>query len=170
MKTSEFPFWLDLVLRSLPPILVVGGWAIAYHLQGLQARRKLLREEAEGMRDAVAELHQAALEFHTNVYEESKRLLILRSITDLERRRQMLPLMGRSRSFLGKDYAPVSSIEAVTIAPQLIANLNQAITLEHFDDPSAEPLKAADPQVLKIGQEAAELTAAIDRAFVAALD
>ena len=55
---------MELILKSLTPLLVVGGWIVVYQLQALQARRKLLREEVEKTRQAVEKLLEMALKFH----------------------------------------------------------------------------------------------------------
>jgi hypothetical protein len=170
LNSPTIPFWLDVVLRSLTPILVVGGWVVVYQLQALQSRRKLLREEAETMRQAVHDLHELAVEFHTEAYAAPRRLEVLRRMTELERRRTVLPQIARSKRVLGFSVSPLSSVAAAHIEPQLVVKLNQAITLEHFDDPTAEPLDAGSGQFQKIAQACSDMVAAIDNILIAALD
>ena len=170
MNAQGLPVWLDLILRSLPPLLVVGGWAVVYQLQGLQARRKLLREEADKMRAAVHDLHQLAADFHTHAYSEHDRLKVLRAMTDLDRRREMLPRIARSKKIVFWQVSPIADVSDVSLDPRLIVSLNQAITGEHFDDPGAEPLPGDAEQLRRIGDSCAALVLAIDQALIAALD
>ena len=144
---------------------------VVYQLQALQARRKLLREEAEAMRDAAHELHQLAVDFHTEEYSKSKQLELLRAITDLDRRRELLPKIARAKRVSGFMVEAVAGgPAAVTIPAHLVVAINQAATLEHFGDPAAAPLEHSSPQVQRIGQRCNELVAAVDGVLLAAMD
>ena len=171
MSPAPFPFYLDLFLRALPPLLVVGGWVVIYHLQALQARRKLLREEAEKARIAVTALQEAAIEFHTSTFSASRKLAVHGMLTDLDRRRDLIPALARPKQIFKFVELPLLDAQAnILIDAKLIVELRQAITLEHFEDPTAAPLSADDPQLKLIAQKCLALVSEIDRILIAALD
>lgn len=154
-------------LKLLPSLLVVGGWVIVYQLQALQARRKLLREEAEKTRTAVEKLNEAALRFHMNERSESDRLVITAALTDLERRCELFPKIAASR----KKWLPSCvDPQKVKVDVALIVAARKAITLEHFDDPDAEALKLGSPQLEAITSSCTTLIRTIDEVLVASLD
>ncbi|RYF60743.1 MAG: hypothetical protein EOO27_04795 [Comamonadaceae bacterium] len=169
--SNSFPFWLDLLLRALPPILVVGGWVVVYYVQALQARRKLLREEADKARTAILGLQQQAVSFHTQEFSATERLKVLAALNDVERRCQMLPNIARTKNVLGmKDVSPVDDPVSARIPTSFIVALQRAITLDHFDDPQAPPLSAGAIQIWHITHSADELVKAVDAVLIAALD
>lgn len=151
--------------------MVVGGWIVVYQLQALQARRKLLREEADKARVAVVALQQAAVEFHTSTFSASRRLSVLGMLTDLDRRRKLIPALARPKRVAKiVTLSPVDAQANVLIEAKLIVELRQAITLEHFDDQTAAPLGAENPQLELIAQRCMDLVAEIDRVLITALD
>jgi hypothetical protein len=157
----------DTLLKLLPSALVVGGWLVVYQLQALQARRKVLREEAEKARNVVEALRAAAIKFHLTKHSAPERLSILSSITDIERRCAIFPrIASRGRSCLPHAVDPKLTI----VDSKYIVRLRQAITLEHFDDPNAEPLHIGSPQVSKITDACQALILSIDGVLIAALD
>lgn len=158
---------LDILLKLVPSILVVGGWVVVYQLQALQARRKLLREEMDKARDAVAELQEAALRFHMSVYSVADRMLVIGLLTDIDRRLTLFPRIATSRHwFLPNSVMP----QDVTVNLDYLVRLRQAITLEHFDDPEMTPLVLGDPLINNITGASAQMVFELDRVFVAAID
>lgn len=152
-------------------MLVVGGWIVVYQLQALQARRKLLREEADKARVAVVALQVAAVEFHTTPFSASRRLSVLGMLTDLDRRRDLIPALARPKRVFKIINLPLIKAQAdVLIDAKSIVELRQAITLEHFDDEAADPLSGEHPQLMLITQKCMDLVAEIDRVLIAALD
>lgn len=162
---------LDLFLKSLPPLLVVGGWVVVYYVQALQNRRKLLREEADKARSAVTSLLEDAVKFHTDTFSPSARLKVLAGLNDIERRANLLPAIASKKKAWG--WLPLPKIAdptAVAVDAELIVRLRQSITLEHFDDPNAAPLGIDAQQLQLMVTATAALHAAIDKALIASLD
>lgn len=144
---------------------MIGGWAVVYRLQALQARRKMLRETAEKVRDSVSTLLADAINFHTKEFDAEKKIAITLALTHLERRYQLFPQIagGANNCF------PAVDPKQVTIDPQFMVELRQAITLEHFDEPES-PLTQTSPQIQRITAAAVGLIGEIDKVIVAALD
>ncbi|WP_148237974.1 hypothetical protein [Alicycliphilus denitrificans] len=157
----------DGFLKYLPSVLVVLGWAIAYKLQALQARRKLLREEVEKTRQAVEKLREIALQFHVNVYDPEKRGAIVIALTDIERRYGMFPEIARARSECSFNAVDISKTR---VDAKYLTELRQAITLEHFEDPESAPLQHGHEQLERITVAASALIGELDKVLVAALD
>lgn len=157
----------DDLFKYLPSILVVGGWCIAYQLQALQARRKVLREEIEKTRAAVESLNSSALGFHLEKFSAVKRWEILRAIEDVERRCTLLPVVANARALMLRRVLDPSKM---TIDPRLFVELRQSITLEHFDDPDQDPLKHEAQQLRKISASCFSISSALDSALITALD
>ena len=164
------PGWLDFLLRAITPFLVVGGWIVVYQLQALQARRKLLREEADKARSAVYAVHELAVQFHTQDHDASRRVEVMRAVTDIERRRGMLEQIARPKRIMGCTVSPLALNATAHIDADLVKRLNQAITLEHFDDPEAKAIGIGDAQIKKIDAACADLVAAVDLVVIAGLD
>lgn len=158
---------LDLAFKSLPPILVVGGWIVVYQLQALQARRKILREEVDKTRGAVEKLLDLSLKFHTSQYDDEKRTAILLAFNDVERRYSLFPRIVTSRA---KCIPHAVRPDAVVVDPELLVNLRSAVTLEHFDDPQAVALAYGHKQLDEIRAAAHALITQLDVVLVAALD
>ncbi len=158
---------MELILKSLTPLLVVGGWIVVYQLQALQARRKLLREEVEKTRQAVEKLLEMALKFHTTPFDEDKRTAILLSFNDIERRYTLFPKIARARSRCLPHAVKPTLVE---IDPNTFVTLRKAITLEHFEDAEAEPLKHNHKQISDIRVAAVAMIEKIDKVLVSALD
>ncbi len=156
---------LDLLLKALTPILVVGGWAVVYRLQALQARRKLLRETAEKVRESISALLADAISFHTKEFDAEKKMAIALALTHLEQRYALFPRIAATRN----SCFPAVDPKQVEIAPRFMVELRQAITLEHFDAPEP-PLTQGSAQIQRITAAAIELLGEIDRVIVAALD
>ena len=136
------PTSLDLALKVLTPVLVVGGWIVVYRLQALQARRKLLRETAEKVREAVAELLEAAISFHTKEFDVEKKVAITLALTHIEKRYQLFPKIAEGNN----GCFPAVDPKRVQIPPEFMVELRQAITLTHFDE-KEDPLKEGSAQV-----------------------
>lgn len=156
---------LDISLKLLTPFLVVGGWVVVYRLQALQARRKLLRETAEKVRDSVSALLADAINFHTKEFDAEKKIAITLALTHLEKRYQLFPqIAGGNNSCF-----PAVDPKQVAIDAQFMVELRQAITLVHFDEPE-QPLTQTSAQIQRITSSAVALIGEIDRVIVAALD
>lgn len=144
---------------------MVGGWVVVYRLQALQARRKLLRETAEKVRDSVSELLADAVSFHTKEFDAEKKIAITLALTHLEKRYALFPkIAGAVNSCF-----PAVDPKQVEIAPKFMVELRQAITLVHFDEPEP-PLTQGCAQIQRITAAAIALISEIDRVIVAALD
>ena len=150
----------------LTPVLVVGGWVVVYRLQALQARRKHLREMAEKTREAVVQLLELAIKFHTTKFDSQQKLAIVLALTHIEKRYELFPHIA-----VGKNECMPSAVDPalVTINPAFLVELRQAITLDHFDG-DEEPLSQGAEQVQRISAAALGLIGEIDRVIVSALD
>ncbi len=158
---------LDTFLKVLPSLLVVGGWVVIYRLQAVQSRRKMLREYIEETREAIADLLETALRFHTDTRTVTDGMLLLGKFTDIERRLCMLPRMAQSRWAYPKTIADPSMM---VVDLMFLVRLRQAITLDHFDDPLEAPLAFGAPQLGKIASASSRLTLEVDQCHLAAMD
>lgn len=156
---------LDILLKILTPCLVVGGWIVVYRLQALQARRKVLREMVDKVRQEIEELQAAAIKFHTSDFDLEAKINISLSLTRIEKSYQLFPQIasGTCGCF------PAVDPKKVVINPGYMVDLRRAITLKHFDEPGT-PLKITDCQVQDIMAASAQLLSAVNDVMVAALD
>lgn len=136
-----------------------------YRLQALQARRKLLRETAEKVRDSVSELLAAAIIFHIKPFDEEKKIAITLALTHLEKRYKIFPQIAAG----SHSCFPAVDLKLVDVPPKFMVELRQAITLMHFDGPE-QPLAQGCEQIQQITAAAVALIDEIDRVIVAALD
>lgn len=157
---------MEFFLKVLTPLLVVGGWVVVYRLQAMQARRKLLREVAEKAREAVENLQEIAIKFHTSKFDPDKRLVILLAMTRIENRYKLFPQIA-SGGWAGFPDAVAPNL--VAIDSKFMVSLRRAVTLVHFDE-EEHPLPHSAPQIQDIMAAAGELISEIDRVIVAALD
>ena len=155
----------ELFLKILTPLLVVGGWVVVYRLQALQARRKLLRETAEKVRESVTTLLEEAISFHTKEFDPEKKVAITLALTHLEKRYELFPKIAAGAN----SCIPAVDPKQVEIPPKFIVELRQAITLLHFDEPE-QPLSQGSPQIQRITAASVALIGEVDRVIVAALD
>lgn len=157
----------DTFVKILPPLVIVGGWVVVYQLQALQARRKLLREEVEKTIEAVNELLDIAIRFHTTAYDESLKSSITLALTDIERRYSNFPRICTAK----KSYLPnAANLEKVQVDPEYLINLRRSITIEHFDEKFEVELKHSDKKITIIRGAALDLMNAVDKVFIEALD
>lgn len=171
MCTETSTDTLDLIARLVTPLMVVAGWVVVYQLQGLQARRKQLREEAEKARGAVDALQRLSIAFHTAKYSSDKRLEVLVAYNDVARRCELLGLIVQPKKLFGvMELAALPRGTDVKVRPGLYIEMKQAITLDHFDDQEQEPLAPSAEQIQRIVDAAGALTTRLDQIMMLGLD
>lgn len=156
----------DALAKILSPILIIAGWYVVVSNQARQSRRKIIREELELLRTAVSELGEAAIKFHTQSYSEDSRRHILVQLTQANRRLQLLPHIART-NWMTWDAIPAKSLPNPT---KRIIELRQAITFNHFDDPTQSALSMDSREIGLIERACHCLLLSLDEFMIAALD
>lgn len=156
------------VALPIQATLIIAGWFVVHHLQGFQARRRMLRERVDVARNDVRQIRDAALRFHTApAFSPEGNESLLEMIADLDRSCKLFPNIVQGR---------LPGINAANpgrcrVDPTCTKQLRQAITLEHFDaDHNWQPLAGSAEQLADIRQSAAQMLDELDRIMVDALD
>ncbi len=160
--------WSDLPKLLVQATLIVAGWAVVYRLQGLQSRRKALREQVDAARQLVKKARGMAIAFHTAPsFDHQQHEELLELIADIDRHCQLFPKIVRTRL----PWPNAADPKECAVPSESLVALRRAITLEHFDDdPSRMPLLRDAEQIACIQHAADDLLATLDRITVAALD
>lgn len=158
----------DVVALVIQATVIIAGWFVVHRLQGLQARRKMLRERVDLARREVRQVREAALRFHTApAFSQERSERLVEMIADLDRSCELFPNIVRGRL----SWVNAANPDRCKVDPTCTKQLRQAITLEHFDaDDRWRPLQRDAKQIFAIKQSTAQMLDELDRIMVAALD
>lgn len=160
----DYPY-ATLIPTLVSALLVIAGWAVLNKAQANRERRKQIREHVTGLRNDLDTLEKMTIDYHTATREMAAEQRVISRLGRFEKACGLLPRLLSSQTFFRAMDAKVLSID-----PEHLKELSQAMTLKHFADEHTNALTVQDELVQRIEMASEKVHEDLEFVRISALD